>query len=111
MATLEDDLQQLYSIEAFLDYFELEYDPKIVSVSRLHILKRFNQYLARESVMRESEALWPETERCRALLQLAYDDFVHSSGVEQKVFKVFHRNEQRVSVDQLRRNLEGDLHA
>ena len=51
MATLEDDLQQLYSIEAFLDYFELEYDPKIVSVSRLHILKRFNQYLARESVM------------------------------------------------------------
>jgi len=111
MASLNDDLRQLCSIEEFLDYFALAYDPRIVSVSRLHILKRFNQYLARESLGINPSPAWPEAARCRALLLQAYEDFVHSSGVEQKVFKVFRRTEQRVSVQELRHRGNGERHA
>ncbi len=110
METLMDELQQLSTAEEFLDYFGLEYDPAVVSVSRLHILKRFNQYLAREGGL---EGLNPGLARakCTELLARAYTDFVHSSGVEQKVFKVFQQGVQRVSLDSLRRSLGEASHA
>ena len=110
METLMEELQKLASAEEFLDYFGLEYDPKVVSVSRLHILKRFNQYLAREGGL---IGLNPGLARakCAELLARAYTDFVRSSGVEEKVFKVFQQGVQRVSVDSLRRSLGEASHA
>ena len=107
METLMEELQKLASAEEFLDYFGLEYDPAVVSVSRLHILKRFNQYLAREGGPSSLSGLNAGLARakCQELLARAYTDFVHSSGVEQKVFKVFQQGVQRVSVDSLRRSL------
>lgn len=110
METLMDELHQLSSAEDFLHYFGLDYDPKVVSVSRLHILKRFNQYLAREGGL---EGLNDGLARakCRELLVRAYADFVHSSGVEEKVFKVFHQGVQQVSLESLRRSLGETRHA
>jgi nitrogenase-stabilizing/protective protein len=110
MDSLLDEMQKLSSAEEFLGYFGLDYDPKVVSVSRLHILKRFNQYLGREGGV---AGLAPAVARakCRELLTRAYADFVHSSGVEEKVFKVFKQGTHSVSVDSLRSSLGGSKHA
>jgi nitrogenase-stabilizing/protective protein len=54
-----------------------------VEVNRLHILKRFHDYL------RQTDATdWDGYARC---LRRAYQDFVHSDALTEKVFKVFHR--------------------
>jgi nitrogenase-stabilizing/protective protein len=102
-ATLIADLKQLDSAEAFLDYFALPFDKAVVNISRLHILKRFYQYLSRHGGI---EGLPPATaySTCRELLARAYGDFLTSSGIEQKVFKVFQtaQGEHRVGLDGLR---------
>jgi nitrogenase-stabilizing/protective protein len=99
VSALADELGRLESAEAFMEYFDLAYDAHALNVSRLHILKRFNQYLARAGGI---DAFEPglARERCRELLAAAYRDFLASSGVEQKVFRVFQRarGEQRVPV-------------
>ena len=90
--SLEDDLESLESAEDFLNYFELEYDPSVVQVNRLHILQRYHNYLA------QSEEALPEDEEAKRevykrLLTRAYQDFVESDALTEKVFKVFHMHE------------------
>lgn len=105
MSALIDELKRLESAEDFMEYFALAYEPRVVQVSRLHILKRFYQYLAQQGGV---EDLPPASAYavCRSLLERAYRDFEGSSGVEQKVFKVFHaaRGEQRVALRGLARS-------
>jgi nitrogenase-stabilizing/protective protein len=91
--TLNDELEELASAEDFLDYFGIEYDPAVVQVNRLHILQRFHNYLAK--------AVMPELEEMRravytSLLLQAYQDFVKSDALTEKVFKVFHMHEPQV---------------
>lgn len=104
MEGLQSDLSRLSSAEDFLGYFGLDYDPRVVNVSRLHILKRFSQYLGASSRWREL----PEDEArvvCRELLARAYREFEVSNGVEQGLFKVFHqaRGVQKIPVSRIRR--------
>ncbi len=77
--------------EEFLDFFGVEYDQAVVNVNRLHILKRFHQYLRGEDIAVENEEMAPKV--FRALLERAYQDFVRSNAVTEKVFKVFHQAE------------------
>ena len=104
MGALTRDMQQLGSAEEFLDYFAVPYDRAVVNVSRLHILKRFNQYLAQQGGV---EGLEPARAYglCREMLARAYGDFLVSSGIQEKVFKVFQaaHGEHRVALDSLRR--------
>lgn len=104
MSALIEDMKQLESAEDFLDYFAIPYDVSVVNISRLHILKRFYQYLAAKGGI---DGLPPASafSTCREMLAKAYMDFLNSSGIEQKVFKVFQTatGEHRVSVDKLRR--------
>lgn len=84
-----DVLTKLRAASAAEDFFSilgLPYDEKVVRVARLHILKRMGQYLARE----DFAGLAPATiaERCRANLERAYEDFVTSTPLDQRVFKV-----------------------
>jgi nitrogenase-stabilizing/protective protein len=105
-SALSRELKQLESAEEFLDYFAVPYDRAVVNVSRLHILKRFYQYLAKQGGI---DGLPPASAyaTCRELLARAYTDFISSSGIEQKVFRVFERaqGEHRVAVDGLRRGV------
>lgn len=86
--TLAEALEDLVSAEDFLDYFEIPYEPSVVHVNRLHILQRFHDYLARQA-----PNLPPEEELQRGIYRLwlerAYQDFVTSDSLTEKVFAVF----------------------
>ena len=105
MSKIADALGKLSSAEEFLDFLEVKFDQHVVSVNRLHILKRFNQYLARHTFSEESdEAIKAEY---KALLERAYSDFVKSDAVTEKVFKVFQdaTGVKKFSVDSLRASM------
>ena len=51
MNELTGELAKLSSAEEFLQFFAVPFDQKVVNVSRLHILKRFYQYLRRDSAL------------------------------------------------------------
>jgi nitrogenase-stabilizing/protective protein len=78
-----------------------------VHVNRLHILKRFNQYL--RAAQPPVDGLVPEAQReaCRQLLSRAYQDFLRSTPAQEKVFKVFQDVDgaQHVGIDSLRASM------
>lgn len=97
MSTSEllDDMEELVSAEDFLEYFDIEYDPSIVHVNRLHILQRYHDYIAAEATLPEDEDVLRDL--YRSLLFKAYEDFVNSDALTEKVFRVFHMHEPQQS--------------
>ena len=81
---LPEDLRELETAEDFLDHFGIPYDRQVVRVSRLHILQRFHDYLAQADDT--DEAARPAT--VKGLMMRAYDDFVRSDPLTERVFKV-----------------------
>jgi nitrogenase-stabilizing/protective protein len=82
-------LEQLNKASSAEDFFALlgvDYDPKHVNVVRLHILRRMGQYLVSEDFTGLPDEL--VAERCKAVLEQAYADFLASSPLDQRVFKV-----------------------
>jgi len=83
--TVLEELSKLSSAEDFFRYLGVPFDRAILNVARLHILKRMADYL------RESSAE-PDEAKARAYfrnhLERAYQDFVHSSPIDERVFKV-----------------------
>jgi len=101
-------LKSLSSANEFLEFFGIAYDERVVHVNRLHILKRFYQYLHRADDLgglNEVELF----RRYRELLMQAYQDFTTSNAATEKVFKVFQDADgrQHVTVDALRASLGG----
>ncbi len=89
--TLNEAMDELSSAEEFLEYFGISFESSVVQVNRLHILQRFHNYIAKAGTL-------PEVEAARrvvyaTLLQQAYQDFVKSDALTEKVFKVFHMHE------------------
>ena len=80
-----DELKRLSAAEEFFKYLDVEYDPNVVNVARLHILKRMGQYLKGEQGESSDEDL---RTRCKQHLETAYADFVASSPIAERVFKV-----------------------
>ena len=87
----ELDLDELVSAEDFLEYFEIDFDPSVVHVNRLHILQRFHDYIDAVEAMPEDESEMREL--YAGLLNSAYNDFVQSDALTEKVFKVFRMHE------------------
>lgn len=108
MSEIIKTLHGFSAAEEFFDYLGVAYDQHVVNVNRLHILKRFNQYIARHHFNGTSDdELKVEY---RALLAKAYGDFVKSDAVTEKVFKVFQdaTGVKTFSVDSLRATLPTD---
>jgi len=78
----------------------------VVNVSRLHILKRFFQYIRQENLLTESNEVGLYT-AYREQLVKAYNDFVKSTPAQEKVFKVFQdvNGRQHVSLDSLKSSM------
>ncbi|MEH2068336.1 MAG: nitrogenase-stabilizing/protective protein NifW [Nostoc sp.] len=91
-----DEFKQLVDTEEFLQFFNLPYDQKFVNINRLHILKKFSQYI--KEIDDNSPDLSPE-ERLNEYslaLQKAYQLFMESTPHEQKLFKVFNDKPKNV---------------
>jgi len=105
MSNIVNELGRLSSAEEFLNFLGIEYDQHVVNVSRLHILKRFNQYLARHGFNGVSD---DEIKvEYKSLLEKAYGDFVKSNAATEKVFKVFQdaTGVKKFSVERLRASM------
>lgn len=91
--TLEQ-FHRLRDAEEYFEFFDLSYDPKIVSVNRLHILRKFSTLMAEVEAQTTSES---ETLiGLRNALSRAYSTFLTSSSVDQKLFKVFQQKPKNV---------------
>ncbi len=103
---LEDLMEELSSAEDFLNFFEIPFDPSVVHVNRLHIMQRFHDYLNQnqDAVSRYEGNDDAMAALYKALLAQAYQDFVDSDALTEKVFKVFKMQGPQttfVSVDSL----------
>ena len=106
MSDLTTRLKALSSANEFLEFFGIPYDEAVVNVNRLHILKRFYQYLHKAEGLAglDEVAMFG---RYREMLAQAYQDFTQSNAATEKVFKVFQETggQQHVSVAKLRESL------
>jgi nitrogenase-stabilizing/protective protein len=87
MAGIIDRLQELSAAEDFFKALDLPFEQRALDVNRLHILKRFQEYMRRDDVSALDESR--QHSACRACLAQAYTDFLASNAVTEKVFKVF----------------------
>ena len=84
--TILDELRHLSTAEDFFKCLGVSYDPAVLNVARLHIMKRMGQYLRSQ---KNAAVDGPEArETCRSHLENAYNDFIRSTPLEQRVFKV-----------------------
>lgn len=99
-------LKSLSSANEFLEFFGIPYDERVVHVNRLHILKRFYQYLHKADDLAGLNEI-DLFRRYREFLMQAYQDFTTSNAATEKVFKVFQDTDgkQHVTVDSLRSSL------
>ena len=110
--TLDEALEDLSAAEEFLEYFGINYDTRTVQVNRLHILQRFHDYIGKAGGMPQDDA--QRRAAYARLLQQAYDDFVKSDALTEKVFKVFHMHEPQttfVPLAEITLNKAGDAPA
>lgn len=106
MDDLDHQLTHLSAAEEFFQFFGVPFEQSVVNVNRLHILKRFNQYLRRDG---RGETLDAEARvaHYRALLQQAYEDFTRSTAQQEKVFKVFQdQTSKSISLDSMKTSLD-----
>jgi hypothetical protein len=84
--TMLETLQTLSSAEEFFEMLDVTYDPKVLRVSRLHILRRMGEYITAERMDGLPDEL--VAARCRATLERAYEDVRDSSPLDLRMFKV-----------------------
>ncbi len=85
MCSTLDRLSRLSSAEQFFLTLGIDFDPQVLNVHRLHILKRFNELMDLDALAGLTDT---ETEaRCREALATAYGEFATGKGA--KTFKVF----------------------
>lgn len=90
MKTLRDDLKDLSSAEDFFAYFDVGYDPRVLAASRLHILKRFHDNLAKINAL-DDLPLADQQQVYRAALQEAYADYTAAPAVTLGAFPALER--------------------
>ncbi|NTV94524.1 MAG: nitrogen fixation protein NifW [Thiobacillus sp.] len=93
--TLDEAMEDLESAEDFLNFFGIAFDQKVVHVNRLHILQRFHNYIAKTGLPTADEGA--RRAAYAAMLARAYEDFVQSDALTEKVFKVFHMHEPQTA--------------
>jgi nitrogenase-stabilizing/protective protein len=85
-----DELGRLSAAEEFFVFLDVPYDATVVQVARLHILRRMGQYIKGSQIDGAFEGLGDPDIRalCRTHLEQAYQDFIASSPIQERLFKV-----------------------
>ena len=95
--TVLEQLKKLSTAEEYFRFLGVAYEPAILNVARLHILRRMGDNL-------RATGMEPDEEKARAYfrahLEQAYLDFVHSTPMQERVFKV-HKDAVRPRVSPL----------
>ncbi|MBB1486500.1 nitrogenase-stabilizing/protective protein NifW [Oceanospirillum sediminis] len=89
LEALDEALYELESAEDFLEFFQLEFQPEVVQVNRLHILQRFHNYLQQQEELPDS--VQHRIAVYQTLLDQSYQSFINSSAQQEKVLKIFNR--------------------
>ncbi|MGR7994357.1 MULTISPECIES: nitrogenase stabilizing/protective protein NifW [unclassified Xanthobacter] len=85
MSVLET-LKSLSSAEEFFSTLQVDYQPEVLQVLRLHILRRMGQYLVSADFEGQSdEEIFTAAQ---SMLAQAYQDFIKSNPMAERVFKV-----------------------
>ena len=89
-----DHIARLSSAEDIFTYLLMPWEQEVLNVSRLHIMKRFGAYLGAAPLegLNEDETFVA----ARAELKRAYEDFIESTPLKEKVFKVFTDEEEKL---------------
>lgn len=88
-----DHIAKLSSAEDIFTYLLLPFEQEVMNVSRLHIMKRFGAYLrSLDAAGKTEEEVFLEA---RQKLKQAYGDFIESTPLREKVFKVFRDEEEK----------------
>jgi len=91
-----DKFNQIVDAEEYFDFFQLLYDQKIVNVNRLHILKKFSQFIKEIDENYTDISSSDRLNKYREALEKAYQVFLESTPQEQKLFKVFNEKPKNV---------------
>lgn len=90
------EFQKLTDAEQYFEFFEIDYDPQVVNINRLHILKKFSQSLEEiDKKLSESDEE-QQLNFYREALENSYTTLQTSNAIEQKLFKVFHQKPQNI---------------
>jgi nitrogenase-stabilizing/protective protein len=84
-----DRFNKLVDAEEYFEFFQLPYDQKVVNVNRLHILKKFSQFMTEVDENNSEITSQEKLNLYRLALDKAYQVFLESTPHEQKLFKVF----------------------
>lgn len=90
------EFNQIVDAEKYFEFFQLPYDPQVVNVNRLHILKKFSQYMKEIDLTSPDLSMENKLDLYRVALKRAYEVFTQSTALEQKLFKVFHDKPQNI---------------
>ncbi|PZU99818.1 MAG: nitrogenase stabilizing/protective protein [Pseudanabaena sp.] len=90
------EFRKLTDAEQYFDFFELDYDPQVVNINRLHILKKFSQSLEEIDNKFVEAAEAEKLSFYREALENSYATLQTSNAIEQKLFKVFHQKPHNV---------------
>ncbi|AFY99311.1 nitrogenase-stabilizing/protective protein NifW [Calothrix sp. PCC 6303] len=96
MNTDFDTFNQIVEAEEYFKFFGLAYEPKVVNVNRLHILRKFSLYIKEIDQQNPGLGFAEKLHKYRAALEQAYQVFLESTPQEQKLFKVFNDKPKNV---------------
>lgn len=91
-----DRFNQLVDAEEYFEFFQLPYDQKVVNINRLHILKKFSEYMKEIDDNYTDLSSSDRLNKYREALEKAYQVFLESTPQEQKLFKVFNEKPKNV---------------
>jgi len=90
------EFRKLTDAEQYFEFFDLDYDPQVVNINRLHILKKFSQSLEEIDNKFVEAAEAEKLSFYREALETSYATLQTSNAIEQKLFKVFHQKPHNV---------------
>jgi nitrogenase-stabilizing/protective protein len=91
-----EEFKKIVDAEAYFQFFNLPYDQHFVNVNRLHILKKFSQFMYQIDEQYPNLSAAEKLEKYSQALQQAYQVFQESTPHEQKLFKVFNDKPKNV---------------
>jgi nitrogenase-stabilizing/protective protein len=90
------EFNKLVDAEEYFEFFQLPYDPQVVNVNRLHILRKFSELVKEVDTNSPDVNQTDKLDQYRVAFQQAYEVFLTSTPLEQKLFKVFNEKPQGV---------------